>query len=48
MFAYNMIVGGLATTAANFDIGDMSSMESYVADSAGVDVHGIVLGTAAV
>jgi len=48
MFAYNMIVGGLATTAANYDIGDMSSMESYVADSAGVDVHGIVLGTAAV
>jgi len=48
MFANNMIVGGLATTAANYDIGNMCSMESYVADSVGVDVHGIVLGTAAV
>lgn len=48
MFANNMIVGGLATTAANYDIGNMASMESYVADSVGVDVHGIVLGTAAV
>ena len=48
MFANNMIVGGLATTAANFNIGNMCSMESYVADSVGVDVHGIVLGTAAV
>jgi hypothetical protein len=43
-----MIVGGLATTAANYDIGNMCSMESYVADSVGVDVHGIVIGTAAV
>jgi len=48
MFADNRIVGGLATTAANFDIGDLASMESYVADSAGVDVCGIVLGTPAV
>ena len=48
IFAHNMIVGGLATTAANFDIGDLASMESYVADSAGVDVCGIVLGTPAV
>ena len=47
IFARNMIVGGLATTAANFDIGDLASMESYVADSAGVDVCGIVLGTPA-
>jgi|ETNvirnome_2_130_1030620.scaffolds.fasta_scaffold01764_8 hypothetical protein len=48
MFEHNMIVGGLATTAANYDIGNMCPMESYVADSVGVDVHGIVLGTAAV
>jgi len=48
MFANNHLVGGLATTAANYDIGNMCSMESYVADSVGVDVHGIVLGTAAV
>jgi hypothetical protein len=48
IFARNMIVGGLATTAANFDIGNLASMESYVADSAGVDVCGIVLGTPAV
>ena len=47
IFARNMIVGGLATTAANFDIGDLASMESYVADSAGVDVCGIILGTPA-
>ncbi len=48
MFAYNMLSGGLATTAANYEIGDMASLESYIVDSAGVDVHGIVLGTAAV
>ena len=48
VFARNMLSGGLATTAANFDIGNMSSLESYIVDDAGVDVHGIVLGTAAV
>lgn len=48
VFARNMLVGGLATTAANYDIGNMASMESYVADDQGIDVHGIVLGTAAV
>lgn len=48
MFAKNMISGGLATTAANYDIGDMASLESYIVDTVGVDVHGIVLGTAAV
>lgn len=48
VFARNMLSGGLATTAANFDIGNMSSLESYVVDDAGVDVHGIPLGTAAV
>lgn len=47
-FVGNMLIGGLATTAANFDIGNMASMESYVVDSSGVDVHAIVLGTAAV
>jgi hypothetical protein len=47
-FARNMIVGGLATTAANYNIGNMAPMESYVADTNGIDVHGIVLGTAAV
>lgn len=47
-FVRNMLVGGLATTAANFDIGNMASMESYVADDQGIDVHGIPLGTAAV
>ena len=47
IFARNMIVGGLATTAANYDIGNLAAMESYVADSAGVDIYGIVLGTAA-
>ena len=48
IFAYNQLSGGLATTAANFDIGNMSSLESYIVDDAGVDVHAIVLGTAAV
>ncbi len=48
VFARNMLSGGLATTAANYDIGNMSSLESYIVDDAGVDVHGIVLGTAAV
>ena len=47
-FVRNMLIGGLATTAANFDIGNMASMESYVADDEGIDVHGIALGTAAV
>ena len=48
IFAVNMLSGGLATTAANFDIGNMSSLESYIVDDAGVDVHGIPLGSAAV
>jgi hypothetical protein len=48
MFAGNMLSGGLATTAANFNIGNMASLESYVVDSAGVDVHGFPLGTAAI
>jgi len=48
IFARNMLSGGLATTAANYDIGNLSSLESYIVDDAGVDVHGIVLGTAAV
>jgi hypothetical protein len=48
VFARNMLSGGLATTAANYDIGNLSSLESYIVDDAGVDVHGIVLGTAAV
>lgn len=48
VFARNMLSGGLATTAANYDIGNMSSLESYIVDDAGVDVHGIVLGAAAV
>ena len=46
-FVRNMLIGGLATTAANFDIGNMASMESYVVDESGVDVHAIPLGTAA-
>jgi len=48
IFANNMLSGGLATTAANYDIGNLSSLESYIVDDAGVDVHGIALGTAAV
>lgn len=48
IFTRNMIVGGLATTAANFDIGNLASMGSYVADESGIDVCGIILGTAAV
>jgi hypothetical protein len=47
-FNQNMLSGGLATTAANFNIGNMASMESYVVDDQGIDVHGIKLGTAAV
>jgi len=47
IFARNMLSGGLATTAANFDIGNLSSLESYIVDDFGVDVHGIVLGSAA-
>ena len=46
-FVGNMLVGGLATIAANFDIGNMASMESYIADDEGIDVHGIFLGAAA-
>jgi len=46
-FIKNMLHGGLATTDANFDIGNMGSLESYVLDDFGVDVHGIVLGSAA-
>lgn len=48
MFMENQIVGGLATTAANYNIGNMCAMDSRVADSVGVDVHGIQIGTAAV
>lgn len=48
MFEKNMIVGGLATTAANYNIGNMATMESYVSDTVGVDVAGIIIGTAAV
>jgi hypothetical protein len=47
-FAYNQLVGGLATTAANFDIGNMATCESYVSDTVGVDVATIIIGTAAV
>jgi len=47
-FAYNQLVGGLATTAANYEIGDMASLESYISDSIGVDVASIIVGTAAV
>lgn len=47
MFIGNMLSGGLATTAANYDIGNMASLESYIVDDSGIDVHGIVLGTAA-
>jgi hypothetical protein len=47
-FHKNMLSCGLATTAAAFDIGNMASMESYVVDDQGIDVCGIVLGTAAV
>jgi hypothetical protein len=47
-FAYNQLVGGLATTAANFDIGNMATCESYISDTVGVDVATIIIGTAAV
>jgi hypothetical protein len=47
VFIRNMVVGGLATTAANYDIGNLAALESYVVDSAGVDIYGIVLGVAA-
>jgi len=47
-FAYNQLMSGLATTAAGFDIGNMVSAESYIADDIGIDVHTIVIGTAAV
>jgi hypothetical protein len=46
-FARNMLSGGLATIAANFDIGNMSCLESYIVDDEGIDVHGLQLGTAA-
>ena len=47
VFTRNMLSGGLATIAANFDIGNLSCLESYIVDDAGVDVHGIPLGAAA-
>lgn len=47
-FAYNQLVGGLSTTAANYDIGNMATCESYISDSVGVDVATIIIGTAAV
>lgn len=47
-FVQNMLSGGLATTAANYDIGNMASLGSLIVDDAGIDVHGIALGTAAV
>ena len=43
VFARNLLSGGLATIAANFDVGNMSALESYIVDDAGVDVHGVVL-----
>jgi hypothetical protein len=46
-FNQNMLSGGLATIAANFNIGNMASMESYIVDDQGIDVHGIKLGAAA-
>jgi len=45
-FVKNMIHGGLAGISANFDIGAMGTLESYIVDDFGVDVHGIVLGAA--
>jgi len=47
VFARNMLSGGLATIAANFDIGNMSSLESYIVDDFGVDVSGVILSTPA-
>ena len=47
VFIGNMLSGGLATIAANFDIGNLSCLESYIVDDAGVDVHGLQLGAAA-
>ena len=47
-FNQNMLSCGLATTAAGYDIGNMASMESYIVDDQGIDVHGLKLGTAAV
>lgn len=47
-FAYNQLMSGLATTAAGYDIGNMVAAESYIADDIGIDVHTLVLGTAAV
>ncbi len=44
MFVNNMVVGGLATTDANYQIGNMGSLASYVVDTDGVDVWGILLG----
>lgn len=41
-FTDNRISGGLATVAANIDVGNMASIENYVVDDFGVDVHGIV------
>ena len=47
VFARNMLSGGLATIAANFDIGNMSSLESYIVDDFGVDVSGVILSNPA-
>jgi len=44
IFSNNMVVGGLATTDANYEVGDMAVMASYVVDSVGVDVWGILMG----
>lgn len=44
MFVNNMVVGGLATTDANYQIGNMGSLASYIVDTDGVDVWGILLG----
>jgi len=46
-FYKNMLSGGLATIAANFNIGNMASMESYIVDDSGIDVSGVILSTPA-
>ncbi len=43
-FVNNWVIGGLATTDANYEVGDMAILESYVSDSSGVDVWGILMG----
>jgi len=47
IFEHNSIIGGLATIAANADIGNMCNIQSYVSDSSGVDIYGLQLGTVA-